>query len=54
MLLRDNQSSLAKLVQQGIFIDFLKEPSPQRVQHREGATYYPIGKEVDPVHVARI
>jgi hypothetical protein len=28
MLLRDGEPSLAKLVQQSVFIDFLKEPVP--------------------------
>ena len=37
MLLRDGDSSLAKLVQQSVFIDFLRESGSQRVEHRQGA-----------------
>ena len=37
MLLRDGDSGLAKLVQQSVFIDFLKESASQPVEHRQGA-----------------
>ena len=39
MLLLDRQPRFAKLVHQGVLIDFLKEAGPQRVKHRLGAAY---------------
>jgi hypothetical protein len=49
MLLRDGDSGLAKLVQQSVFIDFLKESGSQRVEHRQGAANDSFGQEVNPV-----
>jgi hypothetical protein len=37
MLPRDAEPSLAKLVRQSVFIDFLKEPCSQPVEHGQGA-----------------
>jgi hypothetical protein len=49
MLLRDGEPGLSELVHQRIFIDFLKETSSQRLEHRQRAANDPFGQEVSPV-----
>ena len=49
MLLRDGEPRLTELVHQCVFIDFLKESSSQRVEHRQGAANDSFGQEVNPV-----
>jgi hypothetical protein len=49
MLVRHGKPRLAQLVHQCVFIDFLKESSSQRVEHRKGAANDSVGQEVNPV-----
>jgi hypothetical protein len=49
MLLRDGEPRLAELVHQRVFIDFLKESSSQRMEHRQGAANNSFGQKVNPV-----
>ena len=41
MLLRDGQSGLASLMGQGIFVDFLQKPNPERIECSKGAANDP-------------
>jgi hypothetical protein len=51
MLLRDSQSGLAQLMGQGIFIDFLQKPNPERIEHGKRTAYDPPRQVIQPVFI---
>ena len=49
MLLRDHEPGSARLMHQGVFIDFLEKSSPQSAHDRQGATNDLFGQSIKPV-----